>query len=279
MYRALWDRRHEGATRISQCTRREGCSEICACEGMDCWEGFNNLWFHHTNDGRNINMKGRVFELPIPASIHTLGFLVKWRKASNFASATVKIKSPQKMRIKGLEYARDLFRRLQEQIVLLHEEDFHISTNTSASVPCPYRWQHQQNKQGHAHTPSGGKVSSHICICYCGGRHFPAAYPGWYTTHLWRHRWTATTSLVCSVGTSWFRHRHLSVSIHKGCRGACEAGYNIQGPQQMHPTDWQKALVSPSFKSALLTFFFCECLPPEYAQILSGHTLYFALDD
>ena len=21
---------------------------------MDCWEGFNNEWFHHTNDGHNI---------------------------------------------------------------------------------------------------------------------------------------------------------------------------------------------------------------------------------
>ena len=28
MYRALWDRRHEGATRISQCTRRVGPSAL-----------------------------------------------------------------------------------------------------------------------------------------------------------------------------------------------------------------------------------------------------------
>ena len=33
---------------------KDGCSDICACEGLGCWEGFNNMWFHHTNEGRNI---------------------------------------------------------------------------------------------------------------------------------------------------------------------------------------------------------------------------------
>ena len=67
--------------------------------------------------------------------------------------------------------------------------------------------------------------------------------------------------------------------IERDRRGACEAGYSIQGPQQKRPTEWQKALLSPSFKSALLKFLFSEWLRPEYAQILSGHSLYFALHD
>ena len=73
--------------------------------------------------------------------------------------------------------------------------------------------------QGWAHAPSGGKDGSHCShsfLCYCGGGQVPAAYPGWYTTNLWRHRWVATTSLVWNVGMSRFRHRQLSISIHEG---------------------------------------------------------------
>ena len=38
MYRALWDRRHEGATRISQCTRRVAPSALTYPSGPSEWD-------------------------------------------------------------------------------------------------------------------------------------------------------------------------------------------------------------------------------------------------
>ena len=68
MYRALWDRRHEGATRISQCTRRVAPSALTYPSGplnanmfkgeiiwIVCFVHYVSIVFNEINDNSNKN--------------------------------------------------------------------------------------------------------------------------------------------------------------------------------------------------------------------------------
>ena len=55
--------------------------------------------------------------------------------------------------------------------------------------------------------------------------------------------------------------------------------YQVTGPFQRRPSNFNAALSSNSFKSALLKFFKNEWRSDNYVTILEGHTVYFALEE
>ena len=61
-------------------------------------------------------------------------------------------------------------------------------------------------------------------------------------------------------------------------RGHSEITYRITGPSQKRPVDLNSALRSSQFKKELIAFLKDEWTSQEYAPILQGHQLYFAID-
>jgi len=67
--------------------------------------------------------------------------------------------------------------------------------------------------------------------------------------------------------------------IEHGIRGSesRQAEYNISGPDQKCPKDFQSPLKSPKFKTALLKFLFREWQTKPYTEQLRGHVLFMGL--
>ena len=61
-------------------------------------------------------------------------------------------------------------------------------------------------------------------------------------------------------------------------RGNSQAAYQIIGPSQRRPTDFHRALLSASFKTALLRFLKEEWRSSMYAPVMEGHGVYFGLE-
>ena len=59
-------------------------------------------------------------------------------------------------------------------------------------------------------------------------------------------------------------------------RGNAEATYSIQGCNQTRPTDFNRALLSTSFKSALIDFLAYEIRSQHYKDIINEKTVFFA---
>ena len=66
--------------------------------------------------------------------------------------------------------------------------------------------------------------------------------------------------------------------VERERRGVNDTIFKINGPEQKRPSEWQKCLLSPSFKTSIMKFLSCEWMRPCYAPILEGHTLYLALE-
>ena len=75
---------------------------------------------------------------------------------------------------------------------------------------------------------------------------------------------------------------YLSFSI-KDCernrRGSHDTLYNITGPDQRRPKDWQLALKSASFRASFFRFIASEWEKDSYNDLLAGHKIYLALDN
>ena len=63
----------------------------------------------------------------------------------------------------------------------------------------------------------------------------------WLLRHLW-----ALSECVYLVTDTYQSPSIKNMECDR--RGACEAGYSIEGPQQKRATEWQKALLSTPFK-------------------------------
>ena len=61
-------------------------------------------------------------------------------------------------------------------------------------------------------------------------------------------------------------------------RGNSQAAYQILGPSQRRPIDFHRALLSASFKTALLRFLKEEWRSSMYAPVMEGHEVYFGLE-
>jgi len=66
--------------------------------------------------------------------------------------------------------------------------------------------------------------------------------------------------------------------IERGCRGNNETSYTITGPLQRSPKNWMKALQSGSFKTSFFQFLMHEWAEHANIDVLSGHSIYLALD-
>jgi len=60
-------------------------------------------------------------------------------------------------------------------------------------------------------------------------------------------------------------------------RGDSLTAYKITVPSQRRPVDFNRALLSSKFKTELLNFLIQEWTCPEYASLLEGHTVYYAV--
>ena len=58
-----------------------------------------------------------------------------------------------------------------------------------------------------------------------------------------------------------------------------QAAYQITGPSQRRPTDFHRALLLASFKTALLRFLKEEWRSSMYAPVMEGHEVYFGLEE
>ena len=67
-------------------------------------------------------------------------------------------------------------------------------------------------------------------------------------------------------------------SFEREERGNYQAVYQITGPSQRRPTDFHRALLSASFKTALLRFLKEEWRSSMYAPGMEGHEVYFCLE-
>ena len=61
-------------------------------------------------------------------------------------------------------------------------------------------------------------------------------------------------------------------------RGNYQAAYQITGPSQRRPTDFHRALLSASFKTALLRFLKEEWRSSMYVPVMEGHEVYVGLE-
>ena len=81
--------------------------------------------------------------------------------------------------------------------------------------------------------------------------------------------------IVCdtySDGPSIKGHEHQE-------RGNYQARFQITGASQRRPADFNQALLSASFKTALLQFLRDEWKSVSYVKVLQGHDVYFALEE
>jgi hypothetical protein len=62
-------------------------------------------------------------------------------------------------------------------------------------------------------------------------------------------------------------------------RGNHQVRYMISGPSQRRPANFNQALLSASFKTALMLFLRAEWTSLAYVEVLEGHTVYFGLED
>ena len=64
-------------------------------------------------------------------------------------------------------------------------------------------------------------------------------------------------------------------ALEWSARGDSHSNYSITGPNKQRPFDFNTALLSSSFKTALMEFLVDEWASDKYVNILRGHTLYF----
>ena len=84
-----------------------------------------------------------------------------------------------------------------------------------------------------------------------------------------------TVHIVCDT---YKEGPSIKAHVHEE-RGDTEVQYTITGPSQKRPADFNKALLSSAFKTALLRFLQVEWKSASYSDILTEHTVYFAIDD
>ena len=66
--------------------------------------------------------------------------------------------------------------------------------------------------------------------------------------------------------------------IERQRRGIVNLKYHITGHEQTRPKDMQLALRSPNFKVDFFCFLAAQWMDNSYAEILSGHQIFLALD-
>ena len=62
-------------------------------------------------------------------------------------------------------------------------------------------------------------------------------------------------------------------------RRSDETSYTITRPEQQRPKDWQKALLSASFKTSFLRFIAEQWTQHSDIKVLAGHDVYLVIDD
>ena len=62
-------------------------------------------------------------------------------------------------------------------------------------------------------------------------------------------------------------------------RGSDDMVFSMTGPDQHRPKYWQSALRFSSFKVAFMRFLSTEWMKSSYAEIMSHHEVYLALDN
>ena len=55
--------------------------------------------------------------------------------------------------------------------------------------------------------------------------------------------------------------------------------FNISGPEQVRPKEWQNALKSCSFKTSFYRYLAKEWSKDSYSELIKDHQIYFALDN
>ena len=218
------------------------------------------------------------FQKPIPR-----------RKVKNFACAAAKSKAPAKSKIKELQCSRDLFGRL-----------LFLSTKASLDLqnifahpltPVPLSLAHidgSMNKTNkaklmhHLEIKATTNDPTHVSVTVVDAMFYlhclvdaPLTY-GEIASRL-LHQLCSLSERVDLV-TDCYTSPSLK-DVERERRGLNETIYNINGPDQKRPIEWQKSLQSPSFKSSLMKFLSSEWQRPCYAACLSGHRLFLALDE
>ena len=61
-------------------------------------------------------------------------------------------------------------------------------------------------------------------------------------------------------------------------RRSDETSYTITGPEQQRPKDWQKVLLSASFKTSFRRFLAEQWTQHYETKVLAGHDIYLAID-
>ena len=214
------------------------------------------------------------------------------RKIKNFAAAAVKVKVTSKdMKFKELQGTRDLFGRLL-YLAATKEVDLSIVFRYPLT-PVPFslahidgsmiktdksQLMHHLEKKIESTCPPRDEVST----CVVDGmfllhilQHVPATYGGMAKTILeYLCAQAKRIDFVCDT------YKHPSVKdVERDRRGDLHGltALVVTGPEQHRPVEYQKALRSDEFKTSLLAFLSVEWLDDQYAPILRGHQLFFAL--
>ena len=219
------------------------------------------------------------FEKPIPR-----------RKVKNFASAALKSKVSMKdLKVVELQGTRDLFGRL---LFLSTVEKVDLEKVFKYPLtPVPLSLAHidgSLNKTDKAkllHKLEGmvkSDVPDQIDVTVVDAMFFlhtiqnpPESY-GKMASHVLQRLcdMSERTDFVCDT----YKDPSLK-EPERNRRGAAELTFSITGPDQKRPRDWQQALKSASFKTALFRFFAVEWSNNSYAGFLVGHQVLIGLDN
>ena len=101
----------------------------------------------------------------------------------------------------------------------------------------------------------------------------PGVMSSWRVALMILHAFRTRVDLVCDTYQSPFIK-----DTERGRRGNNETSYTITGPLQRSHTNWMKALHSGSFKTLFFRFLMHEWAEHASINVLSGHSIYLALD-
>jgi hypothetical protein len=219
------------------------------------------------------------YEKPIPR-----------RKVKNFASAAVKTKVQTKQKVQEVTGTRDLFGRLllistMAKIDLKKVFEFPLtpvplslshtdgSLNTTDKSKLMHKLESMQTD--HAVPERADVIIVDATFLLHTQQNVPLAFGGIARIILQQLcQMAEQVHLVCDT--------YVSPSIkdaERQRRGTREIVFNITGPDQNRPKDWQAALKSSSFKTSLFRFLATEWMHDRYADVLVGHKVYLALDN